>query len=71
MEKETRERFYELGVFAAYCAVVAARELWSTPPRPGWFLGLVAAAACMFTLGYIHRARHDRRRGRHPRIGSR
>lgn len=62
MDDNTRERFTELGIFAAYCAVVAAREVWSQPPHLGWLLGLAAAAACMFTLGYIHRGRRDSRR---------
>lgn len=67
MDNETRERFTELGVFAAYCGIVAVRELGSTPPHPGWLLGLVAAAACMFTLGYIYRGGHDRRKRRRDR----
>lgn len=62
MDEDTSERVYELMLFASYCGAVALREILSHPPQLGWFVGLIAAAACMFTTGYVYRGGHDRRR---------
>ena len=62
MDPNTRQNFAALVIFAGYCAAVALREIYSRPWQLGWFVGLVAAASCMLTIGYIYGTGHERRK---------
>lgn len=51
-----------LALFALYCGCTAVRLIIVTEPLTfGWYVGQLAAGACVWSMGYIYRGDRERR----------
>lgn len=72
MEPITRTWAAIIAAFAAWCAIVALRAIFTKPYEILWFTGIGAAFLCAATCGYLYarlKPNRDARRARRVHRG--